>query len=322
MRVFSFFSYKGGAGRSTLAYNVIPIMAAEHFKPTAEKPMIVVDTDIDSCGMSYLVKADKKATDTNCVQYLLANGCPDGADEYPDIKDHPFIGQLVPVGNAYGYPDNDAILLLPAKDGLAIEDGKDNYKDSGSSPFLQKLQSFVEACESYDIPAIILDSAVGNTAAANISNECADTIVCVMRPTLQFTGGTFRYLCSLESDDLDGISGTQKMFSLGKHIVLVPNVIPQGEVHIDGHRYPNYAVETIRDDFFARFGNSDLCLHNYHFDMLDEDEFGIPAFNRFMWCEGQLYSRDRDDMEADEKLVLDRYYKLANVLCSIETDLF
>ena len=28
MKIINFFSYKGGAGRSTLAYNIIPILAA------------------------------------------------------------------------------------------------------------------------------------------------------------------------------------------------------------------------------------------------------------------------------------------------------
>ena len=58
MKTISFFSYKGGAGRSTLAYNVIPILAAEYIQPTAESPIIVVDTDVDSCGMSYLLKVE------------------------------------------------------------------------------------------------------------------------------------------------------------------------------------------------------------------------------------------------------------------------
>ena len=47
MKIISYFSYKGGAGRSTLAYNTIPILASEYFRPTKESPMIVVDMDIE-----------------------------------------------------------------------------------------------------------------------------------------------------------------------------------------------------------------------------------------------------------------------------------
>ena len=54
-KTISYFSYKGGAGRSTLAYNTIPLLANNHFRPTKESPMIILDMDIDSCGMSYLL---------------------------------------------------------------------------------------------------------------------------------------------------------------------------------------------------------------------------------------------------------------------------
>ena len=86
MKTISFFSYKGGAGRSTLAYNIIPILAAEHIQPTAESPIIVVDTDVDSCGMSYLVKAEKEVTETNCIQHLLGN--PFDTRPVNNIKNH------------------------------------------------------------------------------------------------------------------------------------------------------------------------------------------------------------------------------------------
>ena len=112
MKTISFFSYKGGAGRSTLAFNIIPILARDHFHPTAAHPMIIVDTDVDSCGMAYLVGAEKQITETNCIQHLLGN--PFVTRRYPSIQEHPFISQLIPVGKAFGCEDDRAILLMPA----------------------------------------------------------------------------------------------------------------------------------------------------------------------------------------------------------------
>lgn len=307
MKIISYFSYKGGAGRSTLAYNTIPILASEYFRPTKESPMIVVDMDIDSCGMSYLLKADKHANATNCVQYLLGNGCD--MRKTATISEHPFLKKLCPVGNAYGYPDNDAILLLPALDGQAITAGNSNYSDSNHS-FKQALDSFITVCSSFGVPAIIFDSAVGNNATANISNEEADVIVCCMRPTIQFTNGTFRFLCCLENDSDNEVS---KLISPGKDIILVPNVIPQNEVVIGGARYPDTAVSKICNDFITRF-DEDSC-HYYHFDMLDRDEFGIPAVDRFMWAEGLLYTQK--ELNDNERLALSRYRKLAALIDSI-----
>lgn len=309
MKTISFFSYKGGAGRSTLAYNIIPILAKEHIQPTADSPIIVVDTDVDSCGMSYLVKAEKEVTDTNCIQHLLGN--PFDTRRVSSIEDHPFLSQLIPVGNAYGYPDNDAILLLPAKDNKNIgKDATNNYAESGGYSYMSSMKSFLEVCEDdFDVPAVIFDSSVGNTALANISNQAASIIVCVMRPTTQFVNGTRRYLLGVENDE--------KMLN-DKHIVLVPNVIPQEEVTINGLRYPNAAISRIRNDFSDEFGSS--LSNTYHFDMLDRDEFGIPAVKRFMWLEDALYTKNKDELNDNEKVALERYKKLAQIIADIDAD--
>lgn len=310
MKTISFFSYKGGAGRSTLAYNVIPILAAEHIKPTPESPIIVVDTDVDSCGMSYLLKAEKKVTETNCIQHLLGN--PFDSKATRTISEHPFLSQLIPVGNAYGYEDNDAILLLPAKDNKNIgKDAKNNYAEASGFSYMESMKSFLEVCDRrFDIPAVIFDSSVGNTALANISNEAATIIVCVMRPTIQFVNGTRRYLLGVENDE--------KMFSGDKHIVLVPNVIPQDKVTINDQNYPDAAISKIRNDFPDDFG--DGSANEYHFDMLDRDEFGIPAVGRFMWIEDALYTKPVSELNDNERLALGRYRKLAQLLDDIDAE--
>lgn len=301
----SFFSYKGGAGRSTLCFNIIPILATEYFKPTKEKPMIVIDTDVDSCGMSYLVGVEKKdITTENCVQHLLSAGC-DTSPTIRSIAAHPFLSKLCPVGNAYGYPINEAILLMPAKDGMAIT-GRDNYGDK-DEPFSKKIDSFLTVCNNLGVPAVIFDSAVGNTATANISNEAANVIICCMRPTTQFTDGTERFLRSLES--MDG-SDSAKTFSK-KNIILVPNAIPRGESMINGDKYPETAFSKIRNNFENKFSD-EFTFHHYHFDMLDKREFGIPVVDRFMWCEDILYTRD--DLDENEQMALQRYKKLAGVI--------
>lgn len=309
MKTISFFSYKGGAGRSTLAYNVIPLLAKHYFKPTAEAPIIVVDTDVDSCGMSYLLGAEDKITETNNLQHLLGN--PFDKRRCNGIDEHPFLSQLIPVGNAYGYPDNDAILLLPAKDGKTISKyGDSNYGDEGGSQsFMEPLEDFLDLCDDLDLPAVIFDSSVGNTALANISNQAANIIVCVMRPTLQFVNGTRRFLEDVEAG--------KKLVVTDKDVVLVPNVIPQNEVIIGNARYPSAAVDKINNAFVESntFKNG---INRYHFEMLDRDEFGIPAVDSFMWMEGLLHNKK--DLSANEEVVLQRYRKLASIIDGIDTE--
>ncbi len=312
MKTITFFSYKGGAGRSTLAYNTIPILAGEYYKPTAEEPIIVVDMDIDSCGMSYLLRAETRITEKTNVQALLSNGCD--RTRVRRIKDHPFLKDLIPVGNAYGYDDNEAILLLPAKDGKLInENSGSNYNDDKC---LVRFETFLDMCESLDVPLVVIDSAVGNTLTANISNEVSNIIVCCMRPTTQFVNGTKRYLCSLEAIVYEpGTEVDSKSLSQQKDIIIVPNVVPQDRIVINDLQYPDYTINRVRTEFNKAFGG-DSQKHKYHFDLINGDEFGIPALGRFMWREDRLYKQS-NLTEAEQK-VLSRYNKLAQIIYEIE----
>ena len=310
-KVISYFSYKGGAGRSTLAYNTIPFLVSEQIQPTEESPVIVVDMDIDSCGMSYLLEIPNKTIKEDaCVQHILKNGCDSSFAEH--IYEHETLKNLIPVGKKFGYDNDRAVLFLPAKDMKNVKNsGNFNYDDA-NSPFLSSLESFVETCDSYDVPAIIFDSAVGNQASANVSNQLADVIVCCMRPTTQFVDGTVRYLDSLDSDASSPLGGGLK------NIVLVPNVVPQDEIKIDGDVYPGAAITRIINRFSTvlddRDEDDDII---YNSDLLDEDDFGIPAIKSFMWREGQLFTQDKATFNETEKKAYEKYRKLAEIIENI-----
>ncbi len=308
MKVISFFSYKGGAGRSTLAYNTIPILAEKHIHPTAKNPMIVIDTDIDSCGMTYLLDTPDNpvtVTDENCVQTLFSDGCDPRVT--PTIKEHPFFGKLCPVGHSYGYEDNEAILLVPAKGGkLIFQNSSSNHTDNGKTPLIPRMKRFLDCCERMNISAVFIDSAVGDNLTAVVSNEISNIIVCCMRPTRQFREGTVGYLQRVETNHISG----------GKHIVLVPNVIPMDEITIDGIRYPDEAVFRISSTFEKISKDS---AHTYHLELTKEPTFGIPALDRFMWCEEVLLRVQKNGtLSPEEELVLSRYSQLAAIIDGIE----
>ncbi|MBQ3055212.1 MAG: hypothetical protein IJC88_03825 [Oscillospiraceae bacterium] len=306
--VISYFSYKGGAGRSTLAYNTIPLMINEHIHPTKEHPVVVVDMDIDSCGMSYLLGIPAKDIRGDaCVQHILKEGCDTRVAGC--IQDHAFLKHLIPVGNKFNYADNDAVLFLPAKDNKNINQDTVYGNYEGPGPFTECMRSFIDACENHGVSTVILDSAVGYQATANVSNTLADTIVCCMRPTKQFVDGTVRYLESLDSDEDSPIGGGEK------RIIIVPNVIPQTQMSIDGLEYPSTAISYFRSllsDVLDRDEDDDI---QYAIDMMEGNgvDFGIPALPSFMWREGQLCSMTK--LDEDEQHVLVRYRKLAGVIC-------
>lgn len=302
LKVISYFSYKGGAGRSTLAYNTIPILAKDHLHPTKDHPLIIIDTDLDSCGMSYLLGVDADVKDDCCTQDLLKNGLK--SLERPEyIWQHPNFKDLFPVGDRFGY-DKESILFLAAKDVKNVDD-QGNYSDT-NNPFVEKLRNFIDVCKYYKVPAVILDAAVGNNASANATNQVSNTVVCCMRPTIQFVNGTVRFLKSLENGG---------SFDGRKKIIAVPNVIPQEEVVVDDKKYPDYAITRITTQFKMLTANqqedSDIT---YILDMLDKNAFGIPAVKSFMWREGQLATQA--ELNDNEKLALERYKKLAAVIAN------
>ena len=130
-----------------------------------------------------------------------------------------------------------------------------------------------------------------------------------MRPTKQFVNGTLRFL--------KGVSSSQSPWgNKDRKVVIVPNVVPQEKLVIDNDRYPSHAINTIIDEVDKlREKNKNL----YAIDMIHEDEFGIPAVASFMWCEGQLCTKNM--LNDNEKLALERYKKLAAVIYKLQMEM-
>ena len=60
MFISTFFSYKGGAGRSTTCFNTVPFLV-EHTDADAKHPILLMDTDIESAGtVAVCVEVDKE----------------------------------------------------------------------------------------------------------------------------------------------------------------------------------------------------------------------------------------------------------------------
>lgn len=69
MKKITFFSFKGGSGRTSLLYNTLPFLANE-LKASPEEPIVVIDLDIDSKGLSLLFEG---ASFPNTIQLLQEN---------------------------------------------------------------------------------------------------------------------------------------------------------------------------------------------------------------------------------------------------------
>lgn len=305
MKTISCFSYKGGAGRSTLAINVVPFLA-EKLNATVDQPLVLVDLDVDSCGLTFLFDLAGKSNIANMnVQHLFGkSGVVAPADDDGDILDHDVLGNLFPVGKFFGFDDR-AILCLPAQPQARLsETDKGNYDYSDKN-----FSDFVRVCRDYDCAGILFDAPVGGQCTAGWANQYASHIMCVMRPTQQFRRGTDRFF-----DDYD------RSNARGQKIIVIPNVVPTDPLKLHGkdangndevRSYPDYA----RDDILHMFSdNIERRNNEYNLELVSGEIFGIPKVDRFMWQEGILRNVPRTELNQQERDALKQYEKVADII--------
>ena len=68
--VATYFSYKGGAGRSTTCFNTLPFLVEES-EAYKNAPILLLDMDVESAGMTYLLNQQDVFKDKYDVKELL-----------------------------------------------------------------------------------------------------------------------------------------------------------------------------------------------------------------------------------------------------------
>lgn len=288
MKKIAYFSYKGGAGRSSLAYNTIPILADE-LDATAEQPIILLDLDVDSAGLTFLLNVQ----DNGYYVQDIVNGRVPGSTRTPEdtpLNEHPFFSKLVPVGRKLGLSiaKNDSILFLPVKTGLNMEfsyDKPENY-----------LRDVEKLCRKYNCKALLLDTPTGDQLTANWSLEVAKDILTTMKITHQFRKGTIDFLKRKDKEYNE------------KNFILVPNCVPTEDIEIDGIKY-NY--DAVRQDIISKATEA-MQQNHINTKMLEDGCFGIPEVKRFKLEEGILYKLDA--FTEDEQKAYDMYNKVVKLL--------
>lgn len=293
MNRISFFSYKGGSGRSSLAYNTLPYIA-RNLNASPQRPLIILDMDIDSAGLSLLFDDLVENTDL-FVQTVFETSIPGGIigkDICPDIGDHPFFKNLTGIGEVYGM-EKESILFLPARTKGNRSIAADSYTLNG-----ERLDRVVSLCDEYKCCGMIFDCPTGDQMTANASLRLSDKVIVVMRITSQFRYGTYMYL-----KDFDAKAGTDKQ------LIIVPNAVPRDKISLNGIPY-NYdavkaeIVENIREN---------VKRHNISFHMLEDGRFGVPEVVRFKFKEDILFSLKQ--RTPDEEAALAMYEEVADAIC-------
>lgn len=295
----TFFSYKGGAGRSTTCLNTLPLLA-EVSGAYEYAPILLLDMDIESAGMTYLLGMQNEFKGKFDVKEFIR-----GEENWPPtavgsgIVDHPLYKHFRPVGKKLGLGDDmdDAVMFLGVDDSSDALDR--SVIDGAIETVLTKFRRF---CTNNKVRVVVADSAAGDQFSARLSVDLADKLIFCMRSTIQFRIGTFNYLGRMNlragsfGDDTD--------------IILLPTVVP-ADAEIDGVKQLAAAANDVARKLE---GLPNLRIFD---DFISEESFGINEIARFKWKEGVLYALQKQDaaaLSADEKTALDRYRKLAQLI--------
>ena len=295
MKNISFFSYKGGSGRTSLLFNVLPILAKE-LGATPDEPIIVLDMDIDSKGLSYLIDEKSKV---NTIE-VLKNGDDLYGDDDEDlpISQHPFFKKLVPIGEDVGLPasQDEAILFVSAhatSEESKFLNGKNNFDIACAS-----LKNLEKLCGDYNCKAIIMDTPSGGQLAGDAALSISNVIITVMRITSQFQKGTMEFLTDLN----------QRFRN--KKFILVPNAIPNA----DGLQFN---VRAILDSIGNRARNIITDRNELNLNMIANGALGINEVRLFKFMETNLSKIKERELQEDEQRALESYYKLVGEIKNV-----
>jgi cellulose biosynthesis protein BcsQ len=285
--IISFFSYKGGAGRTSLLLNTLPLIAKE-LNASAEEPIIVADLDIDSKGLSFLLDKKREPCAYNAIDVLKGR---------TGLEVNAFFDGLIPVGKRLGLHDDKAVLFItahPQNDGNRYLGNGSNIDASNVS-----LRALEKKCSKRNCKALIIDTPSGNQLAGIAGLDISSHVVAVMRITGQFREGTEEFLTSVDTK-----------YS-GKRFVIVPNAVPDDTD-------TGYSVENMIRNISSSVKTILKKSNPVNTALLDDGNFGIPEVRQFKFKEMNLYAErelNGRTLRDDELAAMKGYELLAKELC-------
>lgn len=334
MKVISFNSYKGGACRTTTCYNTLPYLA-EKMGATAQQPIIVVDCDLDSMGLTSIFHAnEKRAGRGEKLPYSAKHLFVDDAEginnsmrtgRFTDVREDQYFKHYEKVGHKLGLEEDGSVLFLGVDENertISDDDYADKETFLNSSPAGHLVHALGRIQDESKRPkAIIFDCASGVQLTTLAVFMIIDFAVVCMRPSLQFRIGTRDYLYRM----LPGQIKTARKRKERK-VVLVPTSVAGEAIVSDDEpnceelretldRLRNDTIMSIRKDivnFIIRESDNVNLGYTLVPDMTELSCFGLPEVERFKWEECLLYKKTQ--LTAQEQSLNERYNMLASIV--------
>lgn len=282
----TFYSYKGGSGRTVCAANTLATIARE-VDANPDNPLLVMDMDIDSAGLSKWLLGDSLDDDAD----VTVNKLFDGSLRLGANRDQEILLKGLRDITDIVSPDlsERSIKLLPGtlqgrSEVIAPEGAESLKKWFGLPPF--------------NFSAVVLDSASGRQEIARWCQTKADVLVYCSRLSEQHLQGT-RYDIRRVQDNL-----TRKKISSEPSILIVPTAVPQES----DTRNDLTDMRHNRLKELSRLGGGE----NHSFF-----KGGIPEVERFKFGEAVLEAESFNKQGShDEKEALSAYQALSELIIS------
>lgn len=313
MAVSSFFSYKGGSGRTTTTLNTLYYLIQETH-PESSHPLIIIDADNESYGMSMLLKNPEETYPTDVsLQGLGLTGrqdtfvCSGRSDDWRSYRN--LAKFFIPVGHYFTKDiEDEAVLLLrsdvtPAEQFGAFETV---FSVNDNERVQKNLNDAIEKMITCDC-TVVFDTPSGTQDMATFALNNSDTIVCCMRPSVQFEMGT--RLCFEKLIAKWGKKGNEKK------IIFCPSAVPFRKTEVDGNVYPEHYINSVFSRFKAEMETKAQDTHGVVklvWGMQEGEVPGIPEVDRFKWQECCLAKIGKD--KEDERMAKEKYRKLAQLI--------
>lgn len=293
--VISMYSFKGGAGRTVCTANLAPRLAAG-LQATAEAPLLMLDLDVDSMGLTILLSEHgiPPATPWDTAT-LLREGFHLGLE--PRAKRFREEG-MFDVTASLGMPHHRGVVKLLAGARMDAQQSRDTLKGGAEA----RIKNLLNFAADQGIPAILIDSASGLQPTAVLSHKISHVVVYCCRLTYQFMLGTETHLKLLVDEcEKDGRV---------PRILLVPVAVPE-------------VTKKWNDIYETRMGNlreirGVLRSRNVLADVIEPP---IPEVDAFKWNESVLDS-DSQELASDERAAADTFDAIAACILKWNRDQF
>lgn len=322
MLKIAFNSYKGGACRTTTCYNVLPYLA-RRLNATKDEPILVFDVDLDSMGLTTLLKFLPKGYS---ARNLFVND-KDGINSRLESlglnsvqESRYFFDIFAPVGRDLGLEDNEAVLFCgaDATQGNITDSEYNAYK---KNPPLYQLLTRMEYMDPQP-KAIVFDCAAGVQQSTLAVLACINRSVMCMRPTDQFRYGTAMYLKKHIK-----VKFGEFFINEPRKVILVPTSVSSINISEDEPNATNArqtfaemrkdAKRNIVEDVVKPV-TMDLkqsgSKYELNCELLEAADWGLPEIERFKWRESQLLY-NCEELTKQEAKLKERYAFLAELIC-------